>query len=439
MAICRADKWTGNVYTYDKSGYHLYLPAVFIYNDLERLSFYPHLEKTYRIADVPWFSIIDAPNGKKLNKYTVGTCLFEMPFFLLAHSYNLVGRAHPPDGYSIPYQWGTTLAVMFWVILGLIILGDFLRRYFSDTITLITIICLSIGTNLYYYLVYDPGGNHTHSFFLVAALLNVTDIWYKKQKSRHLYLMSLLMGLITITRPVDVFIAIIPIFWSVNSIHSFKERMQLFWHHKARVLVSLFFFALILLIQLSYWKLITGNWITYTYGKEHFLWTDSRVIDGLFSYRKGWFVYTPMAFISMLGFISLSRSHKDLIPSFLVFYAVIIYVTYAWWCWWYGGGFGCRPMVDFLPLLALPLAALFRDAFSYRLPVKFLCSILLVGLIALNLFQTYQYTLWLLPDGKITGDYYWHVFGKTHVEEKDYELLLDDRTYWKDMGRIDRE
>src|SRR5690606_36996632 len=98
-----------------------------------------------------------------------------------------------------------------------------------------------------------------------------------------------------------------------------------------------------------------------------------------------------------------------LVPAFLLFFAIIIYVTFAWWCWWYGGSFGCRPMVDFLPLLCLPLAALFTDVFEMKLRIKVLFSLLVVGMIALNMFQSYQYSIYILHDSKMTKAYYWHV------------------------------
>ena len=39
-----------------------------------------------------------------------------------------------------------------------------------------------------------------------------------------------------------------------------------------------------------------------------------------------------------------------------------LYGIFCWYQWWYGGGFGSRPLVDTLPLLALPIAVLAEKA-----------------------------------------------------------------------------
>jgi hypothetical protein len=37
-------------------------------------------------------------------------------------------------------------------------------------------------------------------------------------------------------------------------------------------------------------------------------------------------------------------------------------VTASWWCWWYGGGLGMRPYVEYLVLFVLPIAFLWQYA-----------------------------------------------------------------------------
>jgi hypothetical protein len=87
----------------DGKGYYDYLPAMFIYKDLNFnytdtlvTDFYNH--KTYNVGINPEI------NGKKIDKYFIGTSLVEMPFFLVAHQIAKNNSEYAPDGYSVIYQ-----------------------------------------------------------------------------------------------------------------------------------------------------------------------------------------------------------------------------------------------------------------------------------------------------------------------------------------------
>ena len=47
--------------------------------------------------------------------------------------------------------------------------------------------------------------------------------------------------------------------------------------------------------QMIYWNEMTGHWLYFSYGSdERFFFGDPAIIKGLFSYRKGLFIYTPL-------------------------------------------------------------------------------------------------------------------------------------------------
>lgn len=54
-----------------------------------------------------------------------------------------------------------------------------------------------------------------------------------------------------------------------------------------------------------------------------------------------------------------------LLPLVLTF-LVFIYVIFSWWCWWYGGAFGLRAMIDIYGLLALPLGVFFTYTLEWK-------------------------------------------------------------------------
>lgn len=428
------------LFRYDVSGYHLYLPAVFIYHDLATLSFYDSLHTRYQISDLPWYSITEMPDGKRLNKYTFGVAIFELPFFLIAHAYNTLTKAYPIDGYSLPYQYGAIISNIFWSVLGLIYIRRLLKQYYKENIVSVTILAIGFGTNLYYYNAYSLGMSHPYSFFLFAAGLFHTDQWYRTFKDRHLLAAALTVSLITITRPINGIFILVPIFWSVGSVQNFRERCLLFISKWKPLLVAGLLFAAVISLQLVYWKYITGNWLYYSYGEESFCWASPRVFDGLFGFRKGWFIYSPVLIFAIFGFYALWKHDRAKVPILFVFLCLIVHVTFSWCHWWYGGGFGARSLLDIIPVMSIPLAAFCNTVFSRKREVlRYGFTAIVVLLSALSMFQSYQAVKNIIHYDRMSWAYYWRVFGRLSVDEKDFDLLLDERTYWREMGRNDRK
>jgi hypothetical protein len=413
---------------YDKSGYHIFLPAIIIHQDIGRLNFYSDINNRYfpgGYMNWDWYGIVDMPTGKRLNKYPCGVSIMDLPFFMLAHLYNTVLGKHSADGYSLPYQFATFFGTIFWVCLGLFALRKLLLQHYSDTAVLVALISVALGTNLYFYTTFDAGMSHPYSFGLIAIATYYTDKWYSKYRSIDLIILAALFGMITILRPTNVMFAIIILLWKVDSINKLSERFRLYTKEYKLVLSALIVYAIILFIQLSYWKYVTGHWVFYSYGSyEKFLFDDPAIFRGLFGFRKGWFIYTPIAFIAMLGFVTLWRRDRAMTLLLLSFLSIYIYVTFSWYCWWYGGGFGARPLIDILSLAAIPLTSLVAVILSKNLIVKTVCSTLLILLLALNMFQSYQFSKNILSYDYMTAKYYWSVFLKQNVTEEDMKYLM---------------
>jgi hypothetical protein len=104
-----------------------------------------------------------------------------------------------------------------------------------------------------------------------------------------------------------------------------------------------------------YWKYITGELFFNSYVGEQFYFNNSHVLKGLFGFRKGWLIYTPIMLFSILGIYFLRNQLKHFFASISITLFIYIFVIFSWWCWWYGGSFGQRAMIDIYPLLAIPL------------------------------------------------------------------------------------
>ena len=182
--------------------------------------------------------------------------------------------------------------------------------------------------------------------------------------------------------------------------------------------------------QLVYWKYSTGSWVYYSYGEEGFYFNHPHIIDGLFSYRKGWFIYTPLMLFFVIGFFFMRKRIPELLLPLSIFLLLNIYVVFSWWCWWYGGSFGARPMIDSYGLLALPFATLLEKVISRKKWQKIMASVFLLFFIYMNLFQTRQYRTSMIHWDSMTKQAYWKVFFREQWPEN-YENLISPPDYAK--------
>ena len=79
-----------------------------------------------------------------------------------------------------------------------------------------------------------------------------------------------------------------------------------------------------------------------------------------------------------------------------------IYLFSCWWCWWFGGGFGMRPMIDYYPLLIIPIGELLKQKLTL---LKNSFNIYFI-MHFFNLFQTLQRNLVIHWDS-MSKESYW--------------------------------
>ena len=394
---------------WDSDCYYLYLPAAFIHHDLRGMRWLQQVPpgrgpEGYRFG----YGLQPGKDADlRCYKCTLGVALSELPFFLVAHAWMRATDPARADGYAPVYHLSVGVASAVWATLGLLVLARFLRRRCSDAASATALLALGLGTNLFFYASYAGGMAHPWLFFLTALLLERTDRWHTHQHLRDALLIGAVLGLAVLTRPTLALLALVPLCWNAAA-------PRLLLRHAPTWALAAAVGALCLLPQLLYWKATTGHWLHYSYGDEGFDLSQPHVLAGLFSYRKGWFVYTPLALIALAGLVPLARSTagRSYARTLLLFGVPFLYITFSWTQWWYGGSFGSRPLIDVLPLLAWPLAALVERAWRAATAWRVALAALLLGCIALNLFQQWQYKQGLLLHDGMDAARYWAVFGR---------------------------
>lgn len=401
---------------HDIISYYSYLPAALIYKDL---SFKFIDDDRAYFHNKIW--IFKSPNGGRYQKMTMGLSFLYAPFFLAGH-----GIAHltgaEPNGYSIPYMFFLQFSALIYLLLGLVILRKILLRTFSDRITALALFGIVFGTNIFYYTTREAAMPHVYNFFLFSLFMWLTIKWHETYKLHHAVFTGLVFGLIALIRPSNALLALFFIFYDVKSIQEFGQRPLVFIKHWQQILLLIFCAFLVFVPQLVFWKANTGSWFLYSYGDEGFFFSNPQIINGLFSYRKGWLIYTPLMIIALLGILTLARRNSRFFIPVLIFTVANIYVVYSWWCWWYGGSFGSRPMIDSYPLMAVALAGMV--AWFQGLQTRKMLPIMgILFFSGLNIFQTLQYQKGAIHFDSMTREAYWESFGKIHPYHEYYDLL----------------
>jgi hypothetical protein len=423
-------KYQSNIISWDTFGYYLYLPATFIWND-------PGLKNTVPASDAATkynlsatlYQLVPHESGNNIIKYSSGMAVLFSPFFFTAHLFAIAGPASA-DGFSSPYQFSIFLSSLIFILLGLLYLRKILIHLFDDKTAGIVIFLLVAGTNLLFTFTFLTT-IHLYLFAIYTVFIWKVIQWHEDPGKGKAICIGLLGGLLVLIRPTEAICAFIPLLWGVWDMNTFRKKITLFYTYKTHLLLMILFSIIALLPQFIYWKLFTGSFFFYSYDNpgEGLDFFTPYLTEVLFSFRKGWFVYTPMMLIALGGFVVLYRSYKKTFYPLLFFTLINIYLVSCWTCWWYAGSFGQRAMVQSYAVLAIPLGALIFDVLQRKRLFTWLLFFIIGLMTLLNVFQTWQYNRGIIDSSRMTKAYYWAVFGKTGtVDPETQKLLLVNRS-----------
>lgn len=339
-------EYNGNIISWDVAGYYSYLPAYLVYDD-------PGLEGDFDGVKLIYFNGPQGSPGKPYaTKYTMGLAYHYAPFFSISHWIIKNFSRYPANTLSPPYHRALLYSSYAYFLIGILFLRKVLLFRFSESVTAVLLILYFIGTNLLTNVVFKAALPHVWLFTDVSILIWLAIKFSQSHRSHLLWIMGFLGGVITLTRYTDaliVFIVGMGLLWYNQK----AIRTKSFW--LKGILPATVLFALPFIPQMIHWYNITGHFFYDGYSGEQFYWLDSKVWSGLFSSFTGWFVYSPIMLMTLPGFVLLYKMEKPLFHILLWPFLVSIYIMFAWWCWWYGGAYGARPLIEWMPLLALPV------------------------------------------------------------------------------------
>jgi hypothetical protein len=302
------------------------------------------------------------------------------------------------------------MAAIFYLLLGLFFIRKLLLLYSCKEIEIfLSLFAIVFATNLFYYTVAEPSMSHVYSFFAVSAFVYFGKQCFQTFNSKYLGYTITSLAIIVLIRPSNGFVIFaLPFLASdINNLIKSFQSMRI-----SKLIPALGLALLLVLLQLFYYKTSVDNYFLYSYGYEKFNFLHPHFIDFLFSYRRGMFVYSPLLLLCLLGFIPVFKQSTYQTIALFLFLFLMIFILSSWWMWYYGGGFGMRPVIDFYVFFALLLALFIKYSFEIKW-LKTTSTILVAICLYIALIQTYQKVNFIMPWDGINKEIYWKIFLKT--------------------------
>lgn len=386
----------------DGLGYYSYLPAAIIYQDFD----YTFYEKKENKINPFYNSYFNTYKNKKINRYFCGSAVCLLPFFLLGIGISAVAGTEI-NGYTDTFLMLVSIATIVYFLLSVFLLGK-IAEFFSvpKKISFWVSLVFFFGTNLFHYVVQEPSMSHCYSFFAITLFFYVTTRLIQIKSNKFIFLTFASLGLIALIRPTNTSVILfVPFFF--ENFKAFIEFVKTLIIKKyLAIIVSVILFFLIVGIQLVFYYLQTGDFIVYSYQEASFNFDKPEIVNILFSYKKGLFIYTPLIFVSLLLIVISKLSWYKKIILLLTFF-VFTYIAASWFYWSYGGCFGNRAFVEVYPIFIISIIVLVN---KLTFSIKRVLLIVSLPIIFANQMMAYQYCNSIMDSVEITEESYWDMF-----------------------------
>jgi len=377
----------------DMEGYYQYLFHFFV--------------KDWELFDrMPW--AIAYGEGKTLSVFTCGVAILWSPFFLLAHLISIFCGL-PADGKTSIYYGFIQVGGIFYAWIGLVFIYKFVKEIFSKKIAILTSLLFFLATNVFFYSVLlGAGMSHVYSFSMIAIYLYYCLQFNKNQSLKNLVLLGLPFAMAVLIRPTNIVSGLFLFLYGVNNWETLKEKTQ-FWIKNYWAVVGLLLIGIFVFIpQMAYWHYVTGKFLFYSYQDYGFPnWKMPKFGVVLFGLYNGWLTYTPIVIFALAGlFILLVKKELNSLATFLVL-LICIYINASWWVPTFSAAVGQRAMIDFLPLIALPLAYVLNEVKNRKRSIQIAFGIIVFVFIFFNIQFGFRYDSGVWWDTPMSWAKFW--------------------------------
>lgn len=352
--------------------------------------------------------VYDTKTGKIRTDQSCGLAIPLVPFFIGVHFITRFTGIPQDWGFAPIYHHMVNVAAVFYLLLGLFFLFRFLRKYFSDLVSMLTVFFLFAGTNLFYYSVCDGLMSHVYSFFLASAFLLFLKK-YLDEGGKYLYFIvaAVALAMLVLIRPFSLILLLIPFILDIRTTGELKARMKpLFSFSRLPVMLLIIFIGYI--PQFVYNHYLSRSYLVFAESGTYSNLLSPKLPALWFSTLNGLFLYTPLMILVIVGMVLMVIRKTVNAYTGIMLFILLSYVFASQNSWYSGCSFGQRLFIDFLPFLAVPFAFLLSSANEggSKLRMGFVMFILV-------LFSWYNISMSFVYEGCFFGSSWdWNKFGK---------------------------
>jgi len=365
---------TPRLYASDEIEYFAFLRSLWFDHDLSFDNEYRYFYDRGIARDSGFretFLDLTTETGLRLNFGTIGCAGLWAPFYAIADVAVTVSRRFgsdvPADGFSRPYLAAVTYGSAVYGFLAVLISAAVARRVIGQGPFAATLVWVS--TPLLFYMYVAPGMAHACSAFVVsvfiAAWLRVREQWSVPGMAA----LSAVAALMVMVREQDVLIVLGPALdygvafgAAVKNGRSTDARRL-----AAGALVGTLVAGVLYLPQVAAYLALNGHIGPAPQVAGKMTWTAPHALEVLFSTEHGFFFWTPMAALSIVGLIWLAMRPAAAGPLgvgsarwigilALLMVAGQVYVNGSIETWTQAGAFGQRRFVALTVLLVIGMA-----------------------------------------------------------------------------------
>jgi hypothetical protein len=363
---------TPRIYSSDEIQYFSYLRSFWFDRDLSFENEYQYFyDRGVARSDGfhETFLELRTETGRRINFGTIGCAILWSPFYAAGHLAAIATGA-PRDGFSRPYIAAVAYGSAVYGFLAVVLAILCARRLGLDAYW--AALAVWLGTPLLFYMYVAPPFSHACSAFTVALFtltwLRARDRWAPAAMAA----LGAAGALMAMTREQDLFFAVAPALdWALarggrrEAGDAKREGGGAAETGAARigkrelggVLAAAAAFLLVYAPQLVTYKILNGHFGPHASVANKMKWYAPHALQVLVSPEHGFFVWTPLAAVALVGVaLAIRRSRVGLL--LLVMALLQVYIGGSVDSWTIAGGFAQRRFIALTTVLVIGVAAL---------------------------------------------------------------------------------
>lgn len=301
--------------------------------------------------------------GRVSTPFALGSGLLWLPLLAVLRLAAWVAGAAPASG----FEWYFTgVVASFSALSGLVayfVAYQIARRETGRVAAALATVTLTFTTPLLYYQFREPLYAHVSSALATALCVYV---WWRMHdrlpRTQEGVVFGAVLGVAALVRWQNVIYVVLPLaslIWVWVQMPAGERRQR--WRRAVATLGAMGgSWLAVFSIQLVFWRLVFGTWVTIPQGESFMVWADPFLSELLLSPFRGLLPWMPVFALALAGLLLQVRRRPRLVLPLLVVLLLSTYVNASSRDWFAGGGYGPRRLTGEMAIFVLGYAWLLQ-------------------------------------------------------------------------------